>query len=73
MADVRMTSYVVVPAPGHYGHETTVLSAHETAPDAIRAALAASRVQRYVARANAAHGAGDRWLPVYGRGESHRG
>lgn len=51
----------VVPAPGHYGDETRVLSAHYSTAAALRAAR---RMGGAVARRGSMV-RGDRWLRVY--------
>lgn len=58
-------NFVVVPAPGHYGDRTTVISSHSTAEAARKAAATASgSVFRAVAR-EATKRKGDEWLRVY--------
>lgn len=57
--------YVVVPAPGHYGDSTTVISSHHT-PEAARKAAQAASGGTFRAVARAAHKSkGDTWLRVY--------
>ena len=53
------TLFVVVPAPGHYGDRTVVLSSHRTARAALRAAGPG-----YVVRPSTAS-KGSEWLRCY--------
>ena len=63
------TSYFVVPAPGHYGSRTTVLSSHRTLAAAMRAARAGHSQSKlglgwwrpYVVRVGSLR-RGDEWL-----------
>lgn len=55
--------YIVVPAPGHYGDRTRVISSHGT----LRAAQRACRTTGACVR-QSYHRAGDVWLRVYEEG-----
>lgn len=56
------TTYVIVPAPGHYGDSDRVYSAHSSAASARRALRKAGH--RFVCRESYLH-RGDKWLRVY--------
>lgn len=56
------TTYVIVPAPGHYGDCDRVYSSHTTATGARRALRAAGA--RFVCRESALR-RGAKWLRVY--------
>lgn len=55
------THYIVVPAPGHYGDRTRVLSSHVTAEAALRAARRRGACAVYEDGASK----GSEWLRVY--------
>jgi hypothetical protein len=55
----NVTTYIVVPAPGHYGDRTRVMSSHRTLRAALRAAGPG-----YVVRASSAS-KGDTFLRCY--------
>ena len=57
------TRYIVVPAPGHYGDRTRVISSHHTAAAAIRAAAGKSW-----AVYEGDETKGEEWLRVYEQG-----
>ena len=59
MSNTNPTLFVVVPAPGHYGDRTRVLSSHRT----LRAALRAAGPGYVVRRSTASKGS--EWLRVY--------
>lgn len=54
-----VTTYFVVPAPGHYGDRARVVSSHRT-----RAAALAARGPGYVVREGGKR-RGDEWLRAY--------
>lgn len=59
------SEYVIVPAPGHYGDKTRVLSAHRTLSAARRAKGRDNTVVIRPATPGLVDSKGDEWLRVY--------